>query len=515
MTVDAVSVLDGRRTARRFTEVEVELVAGDPDVLKTIARELRRVGARRHSGQPKVAAVLAEDGAPEESTAGAEATPQAQLQASFGAQYHAIVSHDPGVRLGDDPEDLHQLRVGTRRLRAMLRAARAMVDPVWADPLRAELAWLGGELGAVRDLDVLIGELEAEVRTLDPAEQRGLGVLLRRLEAERRDARQLLDAAMGSERYFALLDAVEIAANAPRFVGDEASVTDLARAEYRKLRQAVRGLGQKPPDDALHEARILCKRARYAAEVAEPVVGKAATRFVQRAKDLQDIIGEHQDAVVAEDELRRLAGLTRSSQAAVASGRLIERQRARKAARAPPRSEGLAPPRGRREAGLGLNEPVRAAGGVVVRERGGHREVLVVHRPRYDDWTLPKGKAKAGETDEECALREVEEETGLRCRLERELGSVSYIDARGRPEVRALLEDDAARRRVRSGTGGRRGTLAPVGRGLPNPDVRSRPLRPGERRDTRRATTRLSVRPRAAGRPAPAQRLRAHRPSQP
>lgn len=76
---------------------------------------------------------------------------------------------------------------------------------------------------------------------------------------------------------------------------------------------------------------------------------------------------------------------------------------------------------------------VRAAGGVVVRRAAdGGPEVLVVHRPRYDDWTLPKGKRDPGETDEACARREVEEETGLRCRLGRELPSTAYRDHKGR-----------------------------------------------------------------------------------
>jgi 8-oxo-dGTP diphosphatase len=71
-----------------------------------------------------------------------------------------------------------------------------------------------------------------------------------------------------------------------------------------------------------------------------------------------------------------------------------------------------------------------AAGGVVVRDG----LVAVVHRPRYDDWSLPKGKLDPGETFEQAALREVEEETGLRCRLERELPSVEY-EAKGRPKL--------------------------------------------------------------------------------
>jgi 8-oxo-dGTP diphosphatase len=73
---------------------------------------------------------------------------------------------------------------------------------------------------------------------------------------------------------------------------------------------------------------------------------------------------------------------------------------------------------------------VRAAGGLVVR----NGDVLLVHRPRYNDWTFPKGKAKAGESDEECSLREVEEETGLRCRLLEQAGTTEYTDSKGRPK---------------------------------------------------------------------------------
>ena len=85
--------------------------------------------------------------------------------------------------------------------------------------------------------------------------------------------------------------------------------------------------------------------------------------------------------------------------------------------------------------GLKQAAPVRAAGGVVLRDGPGGMEVLLVHRPAYDDWSLPKGKAHRDERDEDCALREVEEETGLRCELGRELPSTSYRDARGRPKV--------------------------------------------------------------------------------
>lgn len=78
---------------------------------------------------------------------------------------------------------------------------------------------------------------------------------------------------------------------------------------------------------------------------------------------------------------------------------------------------------------------VRANGGVVVRDGDGTPTLLVVHRPRYDDWSLPKGKLDPGESDEECALREVEEEAGLRCTLGVELPSTRYVDHKGRTKL--------------------------------------------------------------------------------
>jgi 8-oxo-dGTP diphosphatase len=90
---------------------------------------------------------------------------------------------------------------------------------------------------------------------------------------------------------------------------------------------------------------------------------------------------------------------------------------------------------------------VRAAGGVPVRAGGDGPEVLLVHRPRYRDWTFPKGKCEPGEADEACALREVHEETGLVCALEHELPATSYRDDKGRPKHvrwwRMRVEDGA------------------------------------------------------------------------
>jgi 8-oxo-dGTP diphosphatase len=93
----------------------------------------------------------------------------------------------------------------------------------------------------------------------------------------------------------------------------------------------------------------------------------------------------------------------------------------------------------------GRRKRVEAAGGVVLRRRDGEPEVAVVHRPRYDDWSLPKGKLESGESFEQAALREVEEETGIRCSLGRELPRSSYQDHKGRSKtVRWFLMEPLA-----------------------------------------------------------------------
>jgi 8-oxo-dGTP diphosphatase len=86
---------------------------------------------------------------------------------------------------------------------------------------------------------------------------------------------------------------------------------------------------------------------------------------------------------------------------------------------------------------LDVTDVVRAAGGLVCRggDDDGQVEIVLVHRPAYDDWAFPKGKLDRGESEEEAAVREVEEETGLRCRLEREVGITRYHDSRGRAKT--------------------------------------------------------------------------------
>ena len=92
---------------------------------------------------------------------------------------------------------------------------------------------------------------------------------------------------------------------------------------------------------------------------------------------------------------------------------------------------------------LGVSQPVRAAGGIVLRGEGPDRSVALVHRPRYDDWSFPKGRLDDGEDEATAALREVEEETGLRCRLGPSVGAVTYRDRRGRAKVVRYFRMDA------------------------------------------------------------------------
>ena len=126
---------------------------------------------------------------------------------------------------------------------------------------------------------------------------------------------------------------------------------------------------------------------------------------------------------------------------------------------------------------------VEAAGGVVARAaRRTRAEVLLVHRPKYDDWSLPKGKLEPGETHEAAACREVEEETGWRCALGEELPAVRYMDRQGRPKhVRYWRMTPARFGRVHAERRGRRGPLAFAARSRDTALLRRRPAAAGAR----------------------------------
>jgi CHAD domain-containing protein len=316
VTLDSVDVMDGRRTAGGFAELEVELVDGSEDDLDRLARTLRDAGAARSSGTPKLMRVLAVE---PEREPGRKAPALEHLRYLLGHQLRMLEAYDPGVRLGGDDEDLHRFRVATRRSRALLRAARAFFGDRLED-LNAELKWLGGALGPVRDLDVLLDHLRAEAGTLDD----DASAILSALEAERSAARAALLDALRSERYRALLERFELELASLPPLEAEPNLKALARRDVNRLQKAVTRLGAAPSDDELHAARIRAKRARYTSELAAYTGCKRFQKAVTALKALQDTIGLHQDAVVAEEKIR-------SAGRSLAAGRLVERERARRA----------------------------------------------------------------------------------------------------------------------------------------------------------------------------------------
>jgi CHAD domain-containing protein len=321
---DSVAVLDGQRVARTFDELEVELIAGDERVLKRIEKALRRAGAADGEFRPKLFQALDLVFDPDPGESPRDGSAAAALATSFRVQYTRMLGNDPGTRLGSDPESLHQLRVATRRLRAFLRVGRPLFVEGWPDELRLELGWLGGALGPVRDLDVLLERLRSEASRFETPDAEAAKVILRTLGRERSTARRRLLRALEHDRYLALLDRIEAAGDPPIVETDDGAPTleRMWRAEHAQLRKVVRSLGVEPDDEALHAVRIRAKRARYAAELA------GLDGYVRAAKGLQDVLGEHQDAVVAEARLRALAASQPES--AVAAGRLIERERERR-----------------------------------------------------------------------------------------------------------------------------------------------------------------------------------------
>ena len=259
VTIDGVAVLDAQRVVSEFAEIEIELRSGEPRRLRRIELELEDAGATRSDGRPKLFRLL-------ELPAQTEPEgPLETLRSRLRAQLHTMLANDPGTRLGQEPESLHDMRVAVRRSRALLRAGAPLFANDTAQ-LAAELKWLGEVLGAVRDTDVLLERLRAQTETLGE-ERRATRPMLRAIERERGRARTSMVKALSSPRYFAVLDS--LAATIDSLVPTEsaATLTDLAHAQLKKLRKRVRAAADEPSDEELHvpeagEAHPVCLRAR-------------------------------------------------------------------------------------------------------------------------------------------------------------------------------------------------------------------------------------------------------------
>jgi len=332
VTLDRVEVLDGGNVVDRFAEVEAELSSeADDDALPNLERRLRKLGARTTDGRSKLQRALKTLGEPENPKRSGRKDPALdRFRAYVQSQLDQILRHDPGLRIDSDADDVHEMRVAIRRLRAALRAAKPMLEPDWSESLRAELDWLAQLLAPLRDLDVFSERLEQEIDALDAGDPIPGAKLVAPLDKQRMAARDELLRALDSDRYLALLDQVEQAAHAPPTRQANIDLGKRARREFRKLKRQMRALGTNPSAGALHKARIHAKKARYATELAGDT-RKRSKRFIKAAKAFQDTLGEHQDAVVAERKLRDLARTDGSRASALVAGRLIERQHERAA----------------------------------------------------------------------------------------------------------------------------------------------------------------------------------------
>lgn len=239
-------------------------------------------------------------------------------------QRRAIERSEPGVRDGADPENLHRFRVANRRTRALIRASRPLVRDQLA-ALDRELRWLGGMTGPVRDLDVLTGRLRDLLPELDP-DQAGAESILAALERDRLRQRDNLLVAIDTKRYRELLSRFEAVVPTLRVTDPSVSLAHLAHKELDRLDSEYEKLGEDPSDDDLHAVRIHAKHARYSAELAATTEGEPFERLAEALSKVQDVIGEHQDAVVAEQQVRALA----TDESRLAAGRIVELERLRR-----------------------------------------------------------------------------------------------------------------------------------------------------------------------------------------
>ena len=235
-----------------------------------------------------------------------------------------MLAHEPGVRLGEDPEELHDMRVATRRLRAALKLYSDVL-PKRAERYERDLRWVAGVLGEVRDLDVHLQRLSEESsRNGEVLEE--VAALLRERRVE---ARRGMLKALDSNRYERLVASFSATLRGGRSPTPTDPILEAApellRDRYKKVRKSANTLSEDSPPEHFHDLRKKGKRLRYALEPLQEIYGKPAKKMVKLLKKTQDDLGDHQDLIVASGLMEELgvAG-DRPPQAAFSMGSMSE-----------------------------------------------------------------------------------------------------------------------------------------------------------------------------------------------
>lgn len=328
-------------TTSRWRTLRLERgLAGTEQDLQQAADELVRDGAVLRPGGSSALAT-AVHGHPRRqpaATAGQALGEYLRAQCDALAGGHFAVSQNPfdDEPAAEPPEAVHKTRVATRRLRATLRSFGELFDACDAARLEAELVWFAGVLGPVRDLEVLRSRLAHAVAELAPELVVGpVGQQIDSfLKVELHQAATALLDALAGQRYRELVGELARWRTAPPFTELAAlPATSLRRqvdAAEQALAKRLSRASRDPQDERLHSARKAGKRARYAAEATAPVLGKRASTLVASAERLQTVLGEHQDAVVTIEVLRRIADqLAAEGQNTFSYGVLVAEQQRR------------------------------------------------------------------------------------------------------------------------------------------------------------------------------------------
>jgi CHAD domain-containing protein len=333
-----------------FYEVEVEDLVAGADLALRAAEALQALHGLLPSPLSKLERALAARGLLARAR-GEERTFETTLQPGdrFVDAAHRILrkhfekmkANEPGTRLGEDAEFLHDMRVSTRRMRAALRT----FGPAFAERTiaghDAALRRIARVLGDVRDLDVYLERLPEYESLLPPGEAGALAPFAAWLEHRRRQARARMLRYLDSRGHEGFLARFERfldrgSAKRPKRAAAREPVVLAAPRRVRKALDRVLKKGRSipakdPPPEDLHRLRIRVKRLRYACEFFADLYGPTMARFVRSTVALQDLLGAHQDACVAGDVLRGFAaglpaGRKESVRTAMALGRLIAAQ---------------------------------------------------------------------------------------------------------------------------------------------------------------------------------------------